>query len=277
MLLTDKFVMLHFPKTGSTFARKAIKQAFLNRRANLSYLHKAFIKLGFIDNSIYEVNEHYIDNHTKTRKSEHGGYKEIPVKYKNKAIYSIIRDPYSAFLSRFEFRQRKANAHFLVGDLKEKFPKFPNLNIDEYIEFSKHEEKINFIDKKIYPANVKLGGMSRSIIYLYFKEPNLVFKNLTNNFLQNGDYSGLICDVKFLDQKKLNQELYQMLKHLGFKEADVRFISFEPKTNVTKSKTDNKRESLLNQNVLNYLQEYEALYFRLYKDLGYKISDNDHN
>ncbi len=28
MFVTDKFVMIHFPKTGSTFARKALKRIY---------------------------------------------------------------------------------------------------------------------------------------------------------------------------------------------------------------------------------------------------------
>ena len=55
MIITDKFVMINFPKTGSAFARKMLQ--IVHHGNNYSYLYKFLFKLNILKRPYFEILE----------------------------------------------------------------------------------------------------------------------------------------------------------------------------------------------------------------------------
>ncbi|MFB6305498.1 MAG: hypothetical protein ABEH43_00640, partial [Flavobacteriales bacterium] len=83
MIVTDKFVMLNFPKTGSTFVRKVLKAIAKEDRTKGRYslgLRKPTFKE-------FEILKHpniRVNNHRYGILDEHGVYDQIPEEHKEK-------------------------------------------------------------------------------------------------------------------------------------------------------------------------------------------------
>ncbi len=90
MLLSDKFVFIHFPKTGGSFVTKTIEKIHpKNRLGRLDQdrkLTKLLMLLGIAGGSVINLKDgHY---------AKHATYDDIPFRFKNKKIFSTIRNPY---------------------------------------------------------------------------------------------------------------------------------------------------------------------------------------
>jgi len=81
MIITDDFVMLNFPKTGSSFAREALKRLYANRN--------------IIELMLPKITE----KRYRDRVDQHGTFRQIPLAHKNKPVLSITRNPLSRFQS----------------------------------------------------------------------------------------------------------------------------------------------------------------------------------
>jgi hypothetical protein len=79
--------MLNFPKTGSSFAREAIRQLYSKQE---SYVRKTLSSLGLWKPGITELMMPKIDEaNTYGIEDQHGTLRQIPLKHRNKQIMSI--------------------------------------------------------------------------------------------------------------------------------------------------------------------------------------------
>ena len=164
MIIADKFVMLNMPKTGSSFARKAIKQVYKNRRDSTWY-GKYLGKLGMNAPGYSEL---FLKN-KRGALNQHGHFFEVPPQYKNKVIVSVVRNPYQRAYSgyRFGFWKQSCEEYPWVRDI---FPTFPDLTFEEFLEMRRYEmeeKKEQFgIDPKL-----PVGYQTFRFIQMYFKNP----------------------------------------------------------------------------------------------------------
>jgi hypothetical protein len=129
--------MLNLPKTGSTFARTVIKEVY-----QPSLLKKILVKLRLVPRDLMELRLPNIKMPNQNF-DQHGTYDQIPKEYLNRTVFSIIRNPYSNFLSLYQFRSW-ANPEQLTVDkliLERDFPSFPELDIDSYADLLIESEK----------------------------------------------------------------------------------------------------------------------------------------
>ena len=92
MLITRKFVMINFPKTGSTFARTAILK--LHPKENEGLL----VRLGLKEPSVKELIMPQLFFTDLQRASnpipeQHAGYVQLPRKYRDRTIMTVMRVP----------------------------------------------------------------------------------------------------------------------------------------------------------------------------------------
>lgn len=105
MIITDDFIFLHYPKTGGSFTRTVISNIYNNRKKEYSFLKKTAIKLKLLSPELIYYRKTYTGSNIKT---PHVNYKQIPIELKkNKVLFTIIRNPYSRFISNYEFKDFK--------------------------------------------------------------------------------------------------------------------------------------------------------------------------
>ena len=229
MIITDKFVMLNFPKTGSTFVRKMLKK--VHSKEKLTFLQK----IGLQRKRYFE--NYWVENIRDTTfrantKDEHGLFCQIPESSRDKIIVSVKRDVFERYVSLFEYGDwKKTWGNF--PEVADKYPNFPNLRFEQYMDkifnnnpFNKHP-KIN--------RELPIGPATTQFILFYFKNPFNVLQNINEEYMLSDNYKEDISKVFFLDQKNLNKELYEFLIKMNYKKNEISFILDSQKENVSVS------------------------------------------
>lgn len=261
MIITENFVLLNLPKTGSTYARKVLKKIY-SKRINKNWLVRKSYQINLISKPYTELllPNIRLKKGLRNNLNPHGVYSQIPNKHKHKIIVSIVRNPYDRLISGFEFGFWKDNPALEKQILKEKFPNFPDLNIDEYIDYLKYVSNLSYAEK---PKNLKTGVMSLQFIYFFFKNPEEVISKLNDDYLKSETrFIKDIAPITFLKQESLNQDLYHFLLEQGFSNKEASLALNHSKVNETKNKS-NRREDLLTTKVINYIEEYESFYLHV--------------
>lgn len=177
MIISNDFVLLNLPKTGSTYVRKVLKKIY-NKRV-------------------------------RKKLNPHGIYDQIPLKHKNKKIVSVVRNPYERLLSGFEFGFWQENPAIEQIEIDKHFPNFPDLDINEYIDYLILVSELSYVEK---PENLKIGPMSLQFIYFFFKNPTEVISNLNEDYIKSeSEFLKEIAPIEFLKQETLNQDLHDFL------------------------------------------------------------------
>ena len=97
MIVTESFVMINYPKTGSAFARKMIKQAYFDRHH--SVFRKIAYRMGSATRPYLKILEfpNIRDSSERYGKpDEHGLFCQIPEIHKSKKVISIRRNIYES-------------------------------------------------------------------------------------------------------------------------------------------------------------------------------------
>ncbi len=270
MFITEDFVMLNLPKTGSSFARAVLKELYDREHKRTSLINKFLIKLKIISPLYKELVLPNIKiQGVKQEYEEHGTYIQIPKNNINRKIFSIVRNPYDRFLSSYEFRAWERKRQISDELINEHFPTFPNLTIDDYLRLQKLTMKYGRLGGR--ELNCKIGTQSVQFIQMFFKNPKKVLENITDEYIDSDKVFDDIADISFIKQENLRTNLINFLLQNGFNEKDVNFINDFKRVNTTK-KIFKDRTKLWTQNSVDYIKKEERLIFKILKKYGIEYS-----
>lgn len=268
MLITDDFVLLNLPKTGSTFARTVIKEILEKRQSRHCGALGRFLEIcGVKPSPLYR--ELLLPNLElkgfEDRRNQHGTFSQIPREYRNRLVVSIIRNPYSRFISAYEYRAWERRPPVPENILLEHFPHFPNLSIDDFIKLFELELIYGRMGGKKPDANV--GNQTVQFIQFFFKNPHEVLHNLTDAYLDSEEIFTDMADVHFLRQEQLNSDLASFLESIGYSQDEVQYVRERERVHVTKGKSLD-RNVLWTPAALAYFKDKERMIFRLLRAKG---------
>jgi len=264
MLILDKFIVLNYPKTGSTFVREAIKEIHRKRKKNTSYLFY------FLDKKIRR--QLYIEeiltpsNFDPSKNSQHGGYFQIPNKFRDREILATIRHPYHRLVSMYSYDWWKSKYPFPKETLHTLFPTFPNLSLTEFIKYWE------LIDTKRYPLIKKvnnIGFQSTRFISMFFSNPLDLINQLTIGAISFEEVYKNIPKITFIKQENLTDDLTYFLIRKRYNKEEINLIKNMPKLNLstsTKISLDDKKYAL------DYLEKKERFLIGMYNYLGFNYS-----
>lgn len=267
MLITKNFVMLNVPKTGTTFSRTVIKKVYNNKYGSI--MHKIGYKLKILNREIIELKFPNVKMPTKSF-DQHGIYSQIPAKYRNRPIVSVVRNPFSRFLSAYKFRSWANPKQLTVSKniIEKKFPTFPNLDIDTYVELLIYSEATRLKHITGSPENKNdIGVQTIQFVQFFFKDPKEALLKFDENYIVSGAYREDMAHVKFLQQEHLKDDLYKLLSTCDFTKKELAFIKEHKKMNVTKSKAKETKK-LWSEKALQYVAYRERFLFMILKDFG---------
>ncbi len=267
MLITTDFVMQNLPKTGSSFARAVIKEIYQQWQSSKNGMIKALQRLIFKQPSYFS--ELMLPNirvsGIEKPANQHGTFSQIPPKYLNREIVSIVRNPYSRFMSSYEFREWEKYPLIPESLLAEHFPHFPSLSVDDYVRLEEFQVTHGMFGGNIPKANV--GSQTVKFIQMFFRNPRDVLANLTDEYLNSPDIFHDIDDINFLRQDRLSDDLALFLERHGFSAEEVQYVRERERVNVTKSYAID-RACLWTKSSIAYIKEKERMIFRILNNRG---------
>lgn len=258
--------MLNNPKTGSTFVRKVLRDIHHRRVEKLPIINKLVYKLRLKQPDFIELKLPSIKPSNKFS-NQHGTFSQIPEKFNGRTIASVIRNPYSKFLSAYEFEWWKKRPPQNLTKVKKLFPGFPNLTIDEFTDYQSLKNEPLLSNTKKSATEKNIGTQTVNFILMFSKDPLITLKNLCDDYIYSGEYKKDMADVTFLKQENLNAELHNFLKNYDYSTEDLDFVKSADKVHVTRnSKVD--RHELWTKKSLDYIQIEERYLFHMLKELG---------
>ncbi len=224
MLLSDKFVFIHFPKTGGTFVTKTIEKIHpKNRLGRLDQdrkLTKLLMLLGIAGGSVINLKDgHY---------AKHATYDDIPFRFKNKKIFSTIRNPYDQYVSQYEFgfwKKFPERFFFDVENFLKLYPGWEEISFPEYIRLVNIRKHVKRLEENSDNPEFPVGRQTYEFMNFFFKQSAKIFASeIDEKYVKNGDYKRDLAPVHFLTTEYLNRELYNFLITLDYEPKDLKFI-----------------------------------------------------
>ncbi len=267
MLITDQFVMLNLPKTGSTFARTVVKELYarrLGKRARWDViLQKLFPHKRLTYEEILLPKIKVIG--VAREPDQHGTHSQIPNKYQNRTVVSIVRNPYSRFISDYKFRFWEKYPPTNNTIIFEHFPHFPDLTLDDYVKLDELDVIYGRFNGK--KPNARVGAQTVQFIQMFFKNPQSILEHLTDEYLDSDRIFDDMADIVFLRQESLNDDLSNFLLNIGFTNEETAYVQSRERVNITKASHPN-RDILWTPRSLTYIRENERMLFRILESKG---------
>jgi hypothetical protein len=247
MLITDQFVLLNMPKTGSTFARDVVREIL--RRRNKSFC---------LDLSLPNIKV------PGRGSDQHGTYDQIPDEHKHKQIVTVVRNPYERIVSSYRYGWWKDNPGVPREDAQLAFPSFPILNFKEYMALTDLSAA-----RKLGGTNThEIGNQTLQFIQMYFSKAACVLRRLDPNLILSNQYNALLPPIRYLRSESLNGDLAQFLEDMGYDRDEVALCRGWRRVNVTQG----AHELPWTNDLVERFCYSERLLFKILEDIGLTYS-----
>jgi hypothetical protein len=207
MVITDKFVFIHEPKTGGTFVRHVLEQ--IHQQMTNPLLWRIWPKLAMKQAGCFRLGK------------RHDKCANIPAEHRHKIILGCVRNPYDRIVSLYQFRAWERKSPVPIENIRWVFPKFPNLSFEEYLNF-----RVHFMPLKNtkFPAGSEPGPQTWRFIKFFFREPRRVFTELDESYLAAKKWQQDIYPVEFLHTETLAADLHAFLLKAGYETGRIEFV-----------------------------------------------------
>ena len=227
MIITDRFVFIHMPKTGGTFVSEVLKQ-----------LHESFTP-SRIDRLLRR------GARSSFRSIDiHGTCNAIPEADREKPVLSVIRSPYDRHVSRYEaghWRKRLSDLEWEsrarpdhrrwyapdYGAARRRYPHSPDLSFAEYIEVC--TGMLAPLGRAENGSGIAVGQLTRQVVRYYFRNPTEVLSRIDDDYVASGAYRADMYPVHFMHTDRLNDDLHAYLLGIGYPPSAVAFVRSVPK------------------------------------------------
>ena len=250
MLLTDHFVFIHQPKTGGTFVTTMLRKLYEPR--------SVLARLG----ATLRYTPTMIDTQA------HETCSEIPASHRDKPIIATLRHPFDRYVSQFEFPWWRKN-HGSVQDvesLRARYPAFPDLDFAQFVECA--DELLGRRQTFAAFKSALVGFQTNQFLRFFFREPDRLLPNLTEDIIENGDYRDSMYPVTFLRTERLNEDLHAFLNCIESLPGDPTFILDAQKVYPPRSRRDASRHwhEYYDRTLYERLRHQERLLFDLFPE-----------
>jgi Sulfotransferase family len=211
MILTDDFVFIHQPKTGGTFVTKM-----------LSHLYEPDTDRRLVKRSVRSFCRGHGRLMLNVRK--HGTCRDIPPSHQTKLILATVRNPYDRYVSQYEFAwwRQRPECFGDVTELKKRYPRYPDLTFPEFIDLC-NSCRIRFENRRL-SREESPGWQTQQFMHYFFLNPDQAFPSIDTDYIAARKYVADMFPVRFIRVNRLNQELHDFLRELGFAQEELQFI-----------------------------------------------------
>ena len=222
MIITDRFVVLNYPRTGSTFVRKAFAE--LARRRSTVWSRIA-TRLRMRAPAFRELLLPILRTDSaarEKRRSQHGAYSQIPTAHRNKIVVSVARHPLDRAVSLFEHGFWRDQPPADPGVVREQLPAFPDLDFAGYLELQRRFDLPNVL--RGVPLRAHVGPQTIHFVRFYHPDPDDALRRMTDATVDDGSLMAELPEIRFLHTERLVDELIALLRDAGFGADETGFV-----------------------------------------------------
>lgn len=208
MIITDRFVFVHQPKTGGTFVREVLWE--ISRREARSFPRGFLQRAGIVrPGHAYLETDDY-----------HGTCHEIPPPQRSKKILSIVRNPFDFYVSFYHFgwwASHPEDSYRDVAAVRRAFPRFPDLSFEEFLSVANcYFNEFDMIGSRMEDVDHRPGYYSTQFMLYFFKDPRAVYRDIDDEYISARRWSDDMFDAHFMRTHALNRDLHRYLADVGY-------------------------------------------------------------
>lgn len=266
MFITKKFVVLNFPKTGSTFIRSVLRDLHQPGPLRAALIKTGLAKAGFEDVRGPRFSLHEND---PVKTTQHLVYAQIPEKHRSKAILSVVRNPLRSLISAYEFRDWARYPAASLEQIKEDYPHFPELDFREFVAYRDKFMMPRFLGN--IDLKIDIGSATAQFIRFHAKSPRAYLEQLGEDSDLREDWSEHFPQIHFIHTETLGSDLHQFLLQQGYPERSLDFIKKRAPINTTKK----RKEPYFDSETLKGVLHKERLLFKLFPHYQPDLSEQE--
>lgn len=200
MIITDRFVFVHMPKTGGTFVSTMLRQAHGIASKHAAQAGLLWRWLGVRQGDLVEW-------------KKHGSCRDIPCRHSGKPVVATIRNPYDRYVSQYEFGWWKKYPHTLgdVAAISRRFPTFPDLSFADYVHMTNM-----FLARGGADDEYPLGWHATQFMDFFVRNPWVTRTEVTPTLLASAAWAAEVIPFRFLRTHRLNTDLFAWLIDMGY-------------------------------------------------------------
>jgi len=264
VILTDAFVLLNFPRTGSTFVRSAVRR-----------LHAPWWDaFGLLDanprpSSGFRELTLPIDRTRKAerlgRRSQHGRWGQIPDSHRHLPVVSVVRHPLDHAVSSYLHEDWRMAPPADEAALRRRFPAWPRLDFGAYLEFE-HEFALPDVLKGIRPA-AEIGCLSAHFLRFFARDPDATLAGLTEDRIGSGALALDLPPIRWLRHDRLNDDLAAFLGEMGYPRGRIDRALRRRRENVSRERRGRPWRDFFTPETEARKRHRERLVFGMFPDL----------
>jgi CubicO group peptidase (beta-lactamase class C family) len=218
LIITEKFVLLHFPRRESKLARKAILELYGGLRDSGA---GAGWDGAFIQEARPRVQRRG-RKHLAKPAARQFSYHELPQAHAGKPALMVMRDPFKQLIASYKRGLWARHPPLPAEKIKEAFPRFPEMDFADFWKFQ-HTLYLQHLLGGTEPT-ANIGPQSLEMLAHLAAKPDEVIANISDEYIDSGRYLDDIPPITFLRQENLTRELHDYLLDLGYPAERLAFI-----------------------------------------------------
>lgn len=209
MILTDKFVFMHVPKTGGTFVTQVLREILTPNIWDWR-MHAIGRRYGaYFPGYPYKYREI----------QQHAMRKHIPAPYAELPIASCVRNPYDIYVSEYTFNWWRENPQHWFDDpsaVVDEFGPLENFDFPTFVRATIEQSHWSNNCRKSYPNLRPMSYCSTEFLHYHVLRPQDIVADATSaeEFVPRA--RDAMQGVHFLLTHRLNQDLYEFLGSQGY-------------------------------------------------------------
>ena len=267
VIATDKFVLLNYPRTGSTFVRGCIRSVYGQAAQPHGQLLSMLGLAAHFRELILPIERTLTAQH-EGRSSQHGTYSQIPARYQGLPVVSVARNPFDREVSLFEHEFWRKTPPGDPAEIAARFPDFPELSFAEFLQMQDEFGMRNVLKGVKLKANV--GPETVHFIRFFHPDPDEALERMSDRSVDNGEVLGELPAIHFLHTESLIEDLCEFLAGVGISRDRIQSLQDREPVNAARRRAGRPWHEYFTPELKAEFRQRERLLFQRFPEYGEK-------